>query len=91
MLNEKQIYNRMNRCYENHLEGNNAYYLNTDEWYGSTDPTIWVFYRPSEDKTYRMELDCETKDIRIAIKEGVMPYFDIDEAMRSFKVSNGNY
>lgn len=62
MMNEKQIYNRMNKCYEE-LFGDEP----TDEWYGDNDPKIWKFYRPRQDITYIMEMNEEEKKIEISI------------------------
>lgn len=60
MMNEKQIYNRMNKAYE--------YYFGdepTDEWYGDDSPTLWRFHRPREKMTYKMVMDIENKIIEI--------------------------
>lgn len=74
-MTEKQIYNRLNRCYENILIHDPL-----DEWYGDDDFYIWVFYRPSEDKTFKMVLDTQTKDIRIEWIKGDRRWFDTEEA-----------
>lgn len=88
-LTEKQIYNRMNRCYENFLEGD--VYQYTDEWYGSDNPLEWVFYRPSNNTTYRMELELETKDIHVGKFQGVSPYSDLETACEKLRFRNNNY
>lgn len=85
-MTEKQIYNRLNRFYENYLDDRC-----TDEWYGSDDVTEWVFYRPSEDKTYRLELDTESKNIWVGSIEGDKPYFTRDMATWRRTVGNGFY
>ena len=67
MLNEKQIYNRMNRFYMNNM-GTDEHDVNCDEWYGTDDPREWKFYRPSDDTNYRFVLN-EDKSITVYIKE----------------------
>lgn len=63
MLNEKQIFNRMNRAYENYFGDKDE-----DEWYGSDDSKEWEFHRPSTD-TY-CKLVMNEKEKRIDIYEG---------------------
>ena len=58
MLNEKQIYNRLNRAYENYYGDQD-----TDGWYGSDDETEWVFERDGQ--KHRLMLDLNTKTITI--------------------------
>ncbi len=62
-MTDKQIYNRINRCYLNCMV-NNAEQNNTDEWYGTDDETIWEWVR--DNKTiYRLQMDVETKKITL--------------------------
>lgn len=65
MMNEKQIYNRMNKCYEEVFRDEP-----TDEWYGDDNPKIWRFYRPREDTTFLMEMNEEEKRIDISFRNG---------------------
>ena len=60
MMNEKQIYRRMNEAYET-LFGDR----DEDEWYGDDDPKIWRFYRPSKDLEVKMVMDEENKRIAV--------------------------
>lgn len=60
MMNEKQIYRRMNEVYES-LFGDR----DEDEWYGDDDPKIWRFYRPSKDLEVKMVMDEKNKQITI--------------------------
>ncbi len=60
MMNEKQIYRRMNEAYET-LFGDRI----EDEWYGDDDPKIWRFHRPSEDLEVKMIMDEENKRIAV--------------------------
>lgn len=64
MMNEKQIYRRMNEAYES-LFGDR----DEDEWYGDDDPKIWRFYRPSEDLEVKMIMDEENKQINVYKKQ----------------------
>ena len=66
-LNEKQIYNRLNRFYENNMGTDNFDTLN-DEWYGTDDPREWKFYRPSDETTYMLILN-EDKSVTVFVKE----------------------
>lgn len=62
-MTDKQIYNRINRCYLNCMV-DNAEQINTDEWYGTDDETIWEWVR--DNKTiYRLQMDVETKKITL--------------------------
>ena len=88
-MTEKQIYNRLNRCYMNVLEGD--VYEFTDEWYGDDDLYIWVFYRPSAKETFKMVLDTETKSIRVERFKGDTPWFDSENAFRKITFKNGDY
>lgn len=63
MMNEKQIYRRMNECYESEY-GN---YDNEAEWYGSNDPKTWEFEIPSRQVKVQMLMEEESK--RIIINE----------------------
>lgn len=60
MMNEKQIYRRMNEAYET-LFGDR----DEDEWYGDDDPKIWRFYRPFKDLEVKMVMDEENKRITV--------------------------
>ena len=64
MMNEKQIYRRMNECYESQYGDRDE-----DEWYGDDDPKIWRFYRPSEDLEVKMIMDEENKQIKVYEKQ----------------------
>lgn len=64
MMNEKQIYRRMNEAYES-LFGDR----DEDEWYGDDDPKIWKFYRPSKDLEVKMVMDEENKRINVYKKQ----------------------
>ena len=64
-MNEKQIYNQMNKCYEEVFRDEP-----TDEWYGDDNPKIWRFYRPREDTTFLMEMNEEEKKIDISFRNG---------------------
>lgn len=55
-LNEKQIFNRLNKAYENYFGNEDA-----DEWFGSDDVTEWIFTRPRKGNDYKMILDTDTK------------------------------
>ena len=61
MMNEKQIYKRMNQCYENEY-GN---YDDEAEWYGSDDIKEWMFYIPSKRTYVMLKMEEENKEIRI--------------------------
>lgn len=60
MLNEKQIYNRLNKVYINEFDGDNPENDLYDEWYGTDETNIWKWTRPN-DRDYMLELDLETK------------------------------
>lgn len=60
MMNEKQIYRRMNECYEAEYGDRDE-----DEWYGDDDPKIWRFYRPFEDLEVKLEMVEERKRVDI--------------------------
>lgn len=60
MMNEKQIYNRMNKCYEEVFRDEP-----TDEWYGDDNPKVWRFNRPGENIGYKMVMNEEEKRIDI--------------------------
>lgn len=55
-MTEKQIYNRLNRCYLNCMVDNKEQ-INTDEWYGTDDIKDWEWHRPGNDKYYRIYLN----------------------------------
>ena len=55
-MTEQQIYNRLNRCYLNCMVDNKEQVM-TDEWYGTDDPKDWQWYRPSDNKRYRLVLN----------------------------------
>ena len=57
-MTEKQIYNRLNRCYLNYMVDNKEQ-INTDEWYGTDDIKDWEWHRPSNDKYYRLYLNSD--------------------------------
>lgn len=61
MLNEKQIYNRMNQCYEAEYGD----YDNEAEWYGNDDPKEWLFYIPSQCINVKLLMIEEEKRIDI--------------------------
>ena len=63
-MTEKQIFNRMNQCYET-MFGDEI----EDEWYGDDSPTIWRFYRPREKTTYKMVMDVANKFIEIYYRQ----------------------
>lgn len=60
MMNEKQIYRRMNEAYESEY-GDRV----DDEWYGDDDYKVWRFYRPSEHLEVKMIMVEECKRIDI--------------------------
>ena len=55
-MTEQQIFNRLNRCYLNCMVDNKEQIM-TDEWYGTDEPNDWQWYRPSDDKRYRLVLN----------------------------------
>ena len=61
MMNEKQIYRRMNEAYETFFGDRDE-----DQWYGDDNPKIWRFYRPSKDLEVKMVMDGE---LRISVYE----------------------
>ena len=70
MLNEKQIYNRLNRFYQNDLIEENSDEL-FDEWYANPNDelNIWWFERPREKKQYKLLLDLNDKSITLYTRE----------------------
>lgn len=60
-MTEKQIYNRLNRCYLNCLIDNKEQ-IATDAWYGTNDETVWEWVRDGK-VVYRLQFDVETKKI----------------------------
>lgn len=61
MMNEKQIYRRMNECFESDYKN----YEHEAEWYGSDDPKEWMFYIPSQAMTVKMIMEEKSKRIMI--------------------------
>ena len=61
MMTEKQIYRRMNECYEMEYGAHDE----EDEWYGDDDFKIWRFHRPSEDLEVKLEMIEERKRVDI--------------------------
>jgi len=59
MMNEKQIYRRMNECFESDYK----MYDDEAEWYRGDDPKEWKFYIPSEDIDVRLTLDEANKRV----------------------------
>ncbi len=62
-MTEKQIYDRLNRCYMNYFVGNDKEIQKNDEWFGEDDVRIWHWRRPKNDTEYRLMLNAETKEI----------------------------
>lgn len=83
-LNEKQIYNRLNRFYENNMGTDNFDTLN-DEWYGTDDPREWKFYRPSDETTYKLILN-EDKSVTVFVKEK-----GADDFEKGVTIKDGDY
>lgn len=65
MMNEKQIYNRMNKCYESEY----GHYDGEAEWYGSDHPKEWKFYIPSKKITVLMLMEEKTRRIYLNEKK----------------------
>ena len=61
MMNEKQIYRRMNECWE----GEFGHHNDEAEWYGSDDPKEWECYIPSITTYVKLIMDEEAKSITI--------------------------
>lgn len=64
-LTEKQIYNRLNKCWEQHY----STYTNEAEWYGVDSPNIWICDIPSRKISVRLTLDLSNKKISIEERE----------------------
>ena len=63
-LTKKQIYNRLNKCWEWHYSS----YTHEAEWYGQYDgkdieENVWICDVPSLMKSVRLTLDLDTKHI----------------------------
>ena len=60
-MTEKQIKRRMDEAFDSHYKQ----YEIEAEWYGNDDIHIWVFDIPSKQITVKMEINEETKRIKI--------------------------
>lgn len=88
-MTEKQINDCLSRCYFKKCFGNK--FESIDEWYTSDDECIWIWYRQTEDKTYRMTIDPETKEIKVATHNGAKKYFNNENADTLCVYLNGEY
>lgn len=73
-MTEKAIHNHLNRCYYNcyaYEQHDDEY---QDEWYGEDSALIWHWYRPREDKDYKLVLDPDTKEIKVYVCEHSAKY-----------------
>ena len=61
MLNEKQIYKRMNQCYKSEY----GEYDGEAEWYGTDDLKEWLFFIPSQNINVKLLMNEEKKRIDI--------------------------
>ena len=60
-MTEKQIKRRMDEAFDSHYKQ----YEIEAEWYGNDDSHIWVFDIPSKQITVKMEINEESKRIKI--------------------------
>lgn len=62
MLSEKQIFNRLCKCWDFYYSA----YTSEAEWYGGDIPSnIWICDIPSQMKSVRLTLDLVTKEILV--------------------------